>query len=103
MPGGRVGCGEAAPRLPTTLNVAAPGWASELQVMALDLAGIMVSAGLAGAPTDADAGVPLFAVAVSRSGAILSSDSDRRIDFGRLRACSTGTNSFACFRPPRCP
>lgn len=39
--------GESSPRLPTTLNVAAPGWSSELQVMALDLAGIMVSAGSA--------------------------------------------------------
>jgi len=44
---GAVVMGEAAPRLPTTLNVAAPGWASDLQVMALDLAGIMVSAGSA--------------------------------------------------------
>ena len=39
--------GEAAPRLPNTLCVAAPGWTSDLQVMALDLAGVMVSAGSA--------------------------------------------------------
>lgn len=44
---GAVVMGEGAPRLPTTLNVAAPGWTSDLQVMALDLAGIMVSAGSA--------------------------------------------------------
>jgi cysteine desulfurase len=39
--------GEAAPRLPQTLCVAAPGFGSELQVMGLDLAGVMVSAGAA--------------------------------------------------------
>jgi cysteine desulfurase len=39
--------GEAAPRLPNTLCVADPGAPSELQVMALDLAGVMVSAGSA--------------------------------------------------------
>ena len=38
---------EAAPRLPNTLCVAAPNHASDLQVMGLDLAGIMVSAGSA--------------------------------------------------------
>jgi cysteine desulfurase len=44
---GAVIMGEAAPRLANTLCFAAPGYASELQVMALDLAGIMVSAGSA--------------------------------------------------------
>jgi cysteine desulfurase len=39
--------GEAAPRLPNTLCVATPGFASDTQVMALDLAGVMVSAGAA--------------------------------------------------------
>jgi cysteine desulfurase len=39
--------GEAALRLPNTLCVAEPGAAAELQVMALDLAGVMVSAGSA--------------------------------------------------------
>lgn len=39
--------GEAAPRLPNTACFATPGYASELQVMALDLAGVMVSAGAA--------------------------------------------------------
>ncbi|MBL8553024.1 MAG: cysteine desulfurase [Phenylobacterium sp.] len=39
--------GKAAPRLPNTLCVAAPGWTSDLQVMALDLAGVMISAGSA--------------------------------------------------------
>jgi len=39
--------GEAAPRLPNTLCVGEPGVASELQVMTLDLAGVMVSAGSA--------------------------------------------------------
>lgn len=39
--------GEGAPRLPQTLCFAAPGFGSELQVMNLDLAGVMVSAGSA--------------------------------------------------------
>ncbi len=39
--------GEDAPRVPNTLCVAAAGYGAELQVMALDLAGIMVSAGSA--------------------------------------------------------
>ena len=44
---GGVVMGETAPRLANTLCVAAPGYPSELQVMALDLAGVMVSAGSA--------------------------------------------------------
>jgi cysteine desulfurase len=44
---GAVVMGEGAPRLPNTLCVAAPGMASDLQLMALDLAGVMVSAGSA--------------------------------------------------------
>lgn len=39
--------GRDAPRLPQTLCLAAPGWSSETQVMALDLAGVMISAGAA--------------------------------------------------------
>jgi cysteine desulfurase len=39
--------GEGAALLPNTLCLAAPGFASDLQVMALDLAGVMVSAGSA--------------------------------------------------------
>jgi len=39
--------GEGAPRLPNTLCVASAGYGADLQVMALDLAGIMVSAGSA--------------------------------------------------------
>jgi cysteine desulfurase len=39
--------GEGAPRLGGTLCFAAPGFASDLQVMQLDLAGVMVSAGSA--------------------------------------------------------
>jgi cysteine desulfurase len=39
--------GEGVPRLPQTLCFAAPGFASELQVIGLDLAGVMVSAGAA--------------------------------------------------------
>ncbi|HEX7885557.1 MAG TPA: cysteine desulfurase family protein [Phenylobacterium sp.] len=39
--------GEDHPRLPNTLCVAFPGWDAERQVMALDLAGVMVSAGSA--------------------------------------------------------
>ena len=44
---GAVVMGEGAPLLPNTLCVATPGFGSELQVMALDLAGVMVSAGSA--------------------------------------------------------
>lgn len=44
---GAVVMGEGAPRLPNTLCVATPGFPSDLQVMALDLAGVMVSAGAA--------------------------------------------------------
>jgi len=39
--------GADVPRLPQTLCVATPGHASELQVIALDLAGVMVSSGAA--------------------------------------------------------
>lgn len=44
---GSVIMGEAAPRLPNTLCIATPGYTSDLQVMNLDLAGVMVSAGAA--------------------------------------------------------
>ena len=44
---GAVVMGESAPRLPNTLCIATPGFASDTQVMALDLAGVMVSAGAA--------------------------------------------------------
>jgi cysteine desulfurase len=44
---GAVVMGEAAPRLPNTLNVAIAGWPGDIQVMNLDLAGVMVSAGAA--------------------------------------------------------
>jgi cysteine desulfurase len=39
--------GEDAPRLPQTLCAALPGYPAELQVMGMDLAGVMVSAGAA--------------------------------------------------------
>ncbi|HEY1448024.1 MAG TPA: cysteine desulfurase family protein [Caulobacteraceae bacterium] len=39
--------GEGAARLPQTLCVATPGFSSEVQVMALDLSGVMISAGAA--------------------------------------------------------
>jgi cysteine desulfurase len=39
--------GAAAPRLPNTLSIAMPGVPAETQVMALDLDGVMVSAGAA--------------------------------------------------------
>lgn len=39
--------GEGAARTPSTLSIAAPDFASHLQVMALDLEGVMVSAGSA--------------------------------------------------------
>ncbi len=44
---GAVVLGSGAPRLPQTLCFAAPGHPAELQVIALDLAGVMVSAGAA--------------------------------------------------------
>ena len=44
---GAVVMGEAAPRLPNTLCIATPGFPADVQVMALDLAGVMVSAGAA--------------------------------------------------------
>jgi len=44
---GAVVMGEGARRLPNTLCVALAGWGAELQVMQMDLAGIMVSAGSA--------------------------------------------------------
>lgn len=44
---GAVVVAEGAPRLPNTLCLATAGWTSDLQVMALDLAGVMVSAGSA--------------------------------------------------------
>jgi cysteine desulfurase len=39
--------GKGAPRLPQTLCAATPGFSSEAQVMALDLSGVMISAGAA--------------------------------------------------------
>ncbi len=39
--------GARAPRLPQTLCVSTPDWTSDLQVMTLDLAGVMISAGAA--------------------------------------------------------
>lgn len=44
---GAVVIAETSPRLPNTLCVATPGYRSDLQVMKLDLAGFMVSAGSA--------------------------------------------------------
>ena len=44
---GAIVLGEGADRLHQTLCVAAPGFPAELQVMALDLAGVMISAGAA--------------------------------------------------------
>ena len=44
---GAVALGSGAPRLPQTLCVATAGFPSDLQVIALDLAGVMVSAGAA--------------------------------------------------------
>ena len=39
--------GESAPRLPQTLCVATPDFAADIQVMSMDLAGVMISAGSA--------------------------------------------------------
>ncbi len=44
---GAVVLGAGAERLPQTLCVAMPGWASETQVMHMDLGGVMISAGAA--------------------------------------------------------
>jgi len=44
---GAIVVGEAVDRLPNTLCVAAPGFSAQLQVMGLDLEGVMVSAGAA--------------------------------------------------------
>jgi cysteine desulfurase len=44
---GTISVGNGLPRLPNTLNVIAPGWRGETQVMAMDLAGFAVSAGSA--------------------------------------------------------
>jgi cysteine desulfurase len=44
---GAVVLGAGAPRLPQTLCIATPGFAAEIQVMSLDLAGVMISAGAA--------------------------------------------------------
>ncbi len=44
---GAIVVGEAVSRLPNTLCVAAPGFSAQLQVMGLDLEGVMVSAGAA--------------------------------------------------------
>ena len=42
-----ISVGNNAPRLPNTLNLIAPGWKGETQVMAMDLAGFAISAGSA--------------------------------------------------------
>lgn len=42
-----ISVGNTAKRLPNTLNLIAPGWKGETQVMAMDLAGFSVSAGSA--------------------------------------------------------
>lgn len=42
-----ISVGNMAKRLPNTLNVIAPGWKGETQVMAMDLAGFAISAGSA--------------------------------------------------------
>lgn len=42
-----ISVGNKAPRLPNTLNLIAPGWKAETQVMVMDLAGYAVSAGSA--------------------------------------------------------
>jgi cysteine desulfurase len=47
MAAGAVVMGEAAPRLANTLCVSTPGFPADVQVMGLDLAGVMVSAGSA--------------------------------------------------------
>ena len=82
--------GEAAPRLPNTLSLAAPGFASDLQVMALDLAGVMVSAGSACSSGKVKASHAVtamglvdlapFALRVSGGWATTAADWDRFVD-----------------------
>jgi cysteine desulfurase len=45
--GDAISIGRGVARLPNTLCLAVPGWAGETQVMALDLAGFAISAGMA--------------------------------------------------------
>lgn len=54
--------GEAAPRLPHTLNVAFPGWNRQTLVMALDLAGVACSSGSACASGSTDPSPTLTAM-----------------------------------------
>jgi len=76
--------GKSAQRLPQTLCLAFPGFAAQLQVMSLDLAGVMVSAGAAcssgkiqASPVIAAMGTPeLAACAVRISGGWASTQSD---------------------------
>lgn len=63
--------GEGAPRLPNTLSVLLPGVAAETQVIALDLAGVQVSAG-----------------AACSSGKVAASSVLAAMGFGELAGCA---------------
>ncbi len=62
---GAVVVGEATPRLPQTLCIAMPGFASDVQVMTLDLAGVMISAGAACSSGKVKASLVVEAMALS--------------------------------------
>lgn len=70
--------GGGAPRLPNTLNVAMPGVPSQTQLMALDLAGIAVSAGSACSSGKVKASPVLHAMGLGEADA----GSALRISFG---------------------
>lgn len=77
LDGARV-LGADAPRLPNTLNVAMPGVPAQTQIMALDLAGIAVSAGSACSSGKVKASPVLRAMGVAEADA----GSALRISFG---------------------
>ncbi len=86
--------GADAPRLPNTTCIAMPGVASEVQVMALDLAGVAVSAGAACSSGKVQASHVLDAMgAGTAAGAairISSGRDTRESDIDRLVAAWTG-------------
>jgi cysteine desulfurase len=103
--------GAAAPRLPNTLSIALPGVTAEVQIMALDLAGIGVSAGAAcssgklrpshvltamGVPGD----VAGSAIRVSLGRMSVAADIDRLVAaWGALITRTAGRRNAPCTKP----